>query len=64
MDKFKLSRNIGFITGPLMLLLGIMNLNSNQAPVWLSYMLIVLGIIRIVATTISYMKSKKENNEA
>jgi uncharacterized membrane protein len=64
MDKFKLSRNIGFITGPLMLILGIMNINSDKAPVWIAYMLIILGIIRIVATTISYLKSKKEKNEA
>ena len=62
MDKFRLSRNMGFITGPLMLILGIFSYISHKFPA-LAIMMITLGIVRIGLTVYSYMMSKRENQD-
>ncbi len=62
MDKFSVSRNMGFITGPLMLILGIMTYMNHRFPP-LSIVMIFLGIVRIGLTIYSYMMNKKENQE-
>jgi len=60
MDKFSLSRNLGFFTGPLMVILGIMAYTSNKFPA-LAITIIILGIIRIGLTIYSYVLSKRNN---
>ena len=62
MDKFRLSRNMGFITGPLLLLLGIMGYMKKNLPA-LSIMMMILGVIRIGLTIYTVMMQKKENQE-
>ncbi len=62
MDKFSLSRNMGFITGPLMLILGIFSYMSNKFPA-LAITMIILGIVRIGLTVYSYRMSKRENQD-
>jgi hypothetical protein len=62
MNKFAISRNLGFITGPLLLLLGIFSyMKGTLRP--LSMIMIILGIIRIGLTIYSYVLSRKENNQ-
>jgi hypothetical protein len=62
MDKFSLSRNMGFITGPLMLILGICSYMGNKFPL-LAMMMIFLGVVRIGLTVYSYMMNKRENQD-
>ncbi|GBL34708.1 hypothetical protein EMGBS15_03030 [Filimonas sp.] len=62
MDKFSLSRNMGFITGPLMLILGIFSYMGNKFPL-LAMMMIFLGVVRIGLTVYSYMMNKRENQD-
>ena len=62
MDKISVSRNLGFITGPLMLALGIFAYRKNEFPI-LAITMIILGSIRIGLTLYSYFLSKKQNQE-
>ena len=60
MDKFSISRNMGFITGPLMLILGITTYMNHRFPP-LSIVMIVMGAVRIGLTVYSYLMNKKDN---
>jgi uncharacterized membrane-anchored protein len=60
MDKFSISRNMGFITGPLMLILGIATYMNHRFPP-LSIVMIVMGAVRIGLTVYSYLMNKKDN---
>ena len=62
MDKISASRNLGFITGPLMLGLGIFAYQKGEFPV-LAIVMIILGTIRIGLTLYSYFLSKKQQQE-
>jgi len=62
MDKISVSRNLGFITGPLMLALGIFAYQKNEFPI-LAITMIILGSVRIGLTLYSYFLSKKQNQE-
>ena len=57
--KFNLSRNIGVVTGPLIVGLGIFSLYKGTAPQMLSITMIILGVIRIGLTIYSFIQSKK-----
>lgn len=63
MDKFSVSRNMGFLTGPLILGLGIFSYMRGGVPQALSVTMIILGIVRIGLTVYTYILSKKENQE-
>lgn len=60
MDKFSISRNMGFITGPLMLILGIATYMNHRFPT-ISIVMIVMGTVRIGLTIYSYLMNKKDN---
>jgi len=62
MDKFSLSRNLGFITGPLLLVIGILSYMKNTYPA-LSMIMIIMGLIRIGLTVYSYVLHKRSNQE-
>ncbi len=57
--KFNLSRNLGVVTGPLIVGLGIFSLYRGTAPQGLSILMIVLGTIRIGLTVYSFVRSNK-----
>jgi hypothetical protein len=59
-SKFTLSRNIGVVTGPLIVGLGIFSLYKGTAPQALSYTMIILGIIRIILTIYSFLQNKRQ----
>lgn len=61
-QKFNYSRNLGFLTGPLLIIMGIVGFVKNFNP-FLSGMLIVLGIIRLGLTFYSLWLSKKEQSD-
>ena len=64
MNKYSLSRNMGFITGPLLLAMGLLSYNRHSVPVALSMTMVALGVIRIGLTLYSLFLSKKDNNES
>jgi hypothetical protein len=51
---------MGFITGPLMLILGIATYMNHRFPP-LSIVMIVMGAVRIGLTVYSYLMNKKDN---
>jgi disulfide bond formation protein DsbB len=51
---------MGFITGPLMLILGIATYMNHRFPP-LSIVMIVMGTVRIGLTIYSYLMNKKDN---
>lgn len=63
MDKYKASRNMGFLTGPLILGLGIFSYITKGVPAGLSIMMMVIGAVRIGLTIYTTILSKKQNQE-
>jgi hypothetical protein len=57
-----LSRNLGFITGPGMIMLGISGLMRNRNT-YLSIFILFLGVVRTGLTLYSYFKKKNETQE-
>jgi uncharacterized membrane-anchored protein len=51
---------MGFITGPLMLILGIATYMNHRFPT-ISIVMIVMGTVRIGLTIYSYLMNKKDN---
>lgn len=62
MNKFTLSRNLGFITGPLMLILGIASYSRGVYPP-ISILMIIMGLIRIGLTIYSVVMSNRPNQD-
>jgi hypothetical protein len=62
MNKYLASRNLGFVTGPLLLIMGLISLDGQRVPKTFAYLFVVMGIIRIGITIYSYIQSKKKDN--
>jgi uncharacterized membrane protein len=61
-NKFAISRNLGFITGPLLIAIGIFGYNRHVNDP-LSIVMIILGIFRLGITIYSLQMSKKNNQD-
>ncbi|HNF71816.1 MAG TPA: hypothetical protein PLP34_05355 [Chitinophagaceae bacterium] len=59
---YKISRNIGFITGPLIVLLGYIGY-KNGANKGMSVFIITLGVIRTLLTVYTYRKRKEQETQ-
>lgn len=62
MNKFNLSRNLGYFTGPLMIVLGIFAYNGNKMPKGFALLFVALGIIRLGITIYVSMKNNKNSD--
>ena len=61
MDKYKASRNMGFITGPLMIALGLFSYMKANAIPALSITMVVLGCIRLGLTIYTMNKPGRQD---
>jgi hypothetical protein len=61
MNKFSLSRNLGFFTGPLLIIMGLIGINGNKLPKGLGYVFVALGCFRLGLTIYAAYMSKKNN---
>jgi hypothetical protein len=57
-------QKIGFITGPGMILVGLLALSYSKKSPFMAYFIIAFGVIRLCMTIFLYFKQKKQpNNE-
>ena len=59
MNKNNISRNLGYFTGPLMIVLGVIALNGERMPKSFAMVFIGLGIVRLGLTIYVSMKNNK-----
>jgi|694.fasta_scaffold24513_3 hypothetical protein len=64
MNKYSLSKNLGFFTGPVLIIMGAFALKNPEMPPFLAYSFIGFGIIRLLLTLYVHFKSNKNESNS
>ncbi len=61
--KFAISRNIGIVTGPLMVIAGLVGYFTMSVNKSIALLVVTMGVVRIALTAYTIWLSKKENQQ-